>query len=389
MALTRIKTNNILDRQVFANDLADGAVTFDKIAGISGGLPGHVLTTDGFGSLLWATAAGAPLALDSLTDVDVTTALPQVGDSLAWDGANWVPQTSISGNPANVSLNNLTDTTLTSPLVQNQFLRYDGFEWVNERVSVVYIYDIEDVAVTGLLGDLNNVNVAGVTAGQRLSFDGTEWRAVDAATITSIDAFEDVDTTTTPPVGGDALVWNGLTNQWEPLSVGLGASSNTYVVADITARDALSAAEGDQAFVRTGTSGEYELYIWDAAWILVGTADSARTDANTSEAIVLFNTGSPVLVGNISDGSRVTNVTIEVTTVFDGAPTLSVGDDGDNARLIDDNLFDLSELGTYVCNTDYVYDGTEVAGTIDTDIKAYFDFTGSTTGEARIIVTHV
>jgi len=385
MVLTRIKTDNILDRQVFQNDLADGAVTFAKIAGLSGGLPGHVLATDGFGSLLWTTAAGAPLALDSLTDVDVTTDLPAIGDSLAWNGTNWVPQTSISGNPGNVSLNNLTDTTITTPLVQNQFLRYNGFgQWVNSKISIVYVDGRADVAVTGLLNSLVDVNVTGATINQRLGFDGSQWRAVDAASLTTIDAFLDVDTSTTAPVGGDALVWNGGTNQWEPLSVGLGASSNTYVVANIIARDALSAAEGDQAFVRTGTSGEYELYIWDAAWILVGTADSARTDANTAEAIVLFNTGSPVLIGNVSDGSRVTNVTIDVTTAFDGAPTLSVGDAGDNARLIDDSLFDLGEIGTYVCNTDYLY-----SNAIDTDIMAYFDFTGSTTGEARIIVTHV
>ena len=386
MALTRIKTNNILDKQVFENDLADGAVTFSKLNFISGGASGDVLTVDAFGNLLFAPAAGAPTAINSLTDVDTTGALN--GDSLVYNsGTNqWEPGSNV---PSSLGLNSLTDVTFIFPLAQNEFLRYNGMEWTNAKVSAAYVQGLAPVGITGLLNSLNDVNVAGATADQRLGFDGTEWRAVNAAELSTIDAFLDVDTSTTAPVGGDALVWNGGTNQWEPLAVGLGASSNTFVVADITARDLLSAAEGDQAFVRTGTSGEYELYMWDAAWILIGTADSARTDANTSEAIVLFNTGSPVLVGNISDGSRVTNVTIEVTTVFDGAPTLSVGDDGDNARLIDDALFDLSELGTYVCNTDYVYDGSEVAGTIDTDIKAYFDFTGSTTGEARIIVTHV
>ena len=413
MVLTRIKTDNILDRQVFQNDLADGAVTFAKIAGLSGGLPGHVLATDGFGSLLWTTAAGAPLALDSLTDVDVTTDLPAIGDSLAWNGTNWVPQTSISGNPGNVSLNNLTDTTITTPLVQNQFLRYNGFgQWVNSKISIVYVDGRADVAVTGLLNSLVDVNVTGATSGQRLGFDGSQWRAVDAATLDSIDLFLDVDTTSVAPVGGDALVWNGGSNQWEPLSVGLGASSNTYVVANIIARDALSAAEGDQAFVRTGTSGEYELYIWDAAWILVGTADSARTDANTIDTglpshphgNILFGDTTPVTIGNISNNSRVTTVTVEVIIPFDGditnlpptfmAPAFfSIGDDGNNSRLFIDNdttgTVDWLVAGSYVCTVDYTYNGTEVAGTADTDVKAYFNFTGSTTGEARIIVTHV
>ena len=282
MALTRIKTNNILDGQVFEGDLANGSVTFYKLAGLAGGSAGHALKTDGLGNLYWE--------------------LPS----------------------------------------------------------------------------------------------------------SSLDTLTDVDTSTVPPISGDALVWNGIDN-WVPFAIaGLGASSNTFVVADIAARDALSAAEGDQAFVRAGTSSEYELYIWDAAWILVGTADSARTDANTIEAIINFDgtatdgagnvlpAGSPVLLGNISNNSRVTTVSIEVLTIFDGtdpAPKLSIGDAVDNGRIIGadpllDYLlepdFDLKVAGTYTLNVGYVYDGVT-----DTDINAYFDFTGSTQGQMRVIVTHV
>ena len=384
MALTRIKTDNILDRQVFDKDLADGAVTFNKIAGLAGGAAGHALKTDGAGNLYWELPTGASSSLDTLIDVDVTTVAPMNGDSLVYNSVSmqWEPGSNV---PSSLSLNSLIDTDLSSPYVSNQFLRFNGTKWINDFVSAAYVQGLTLVGITGLLGDLANVNVAGATAGQRLSFDGTQWRAVDAATLTSIDAFLDVDTTTVPPVGGDALVWNGLNLQWEPLSVGLGASSNTYVVADITARDALTAAEGDQAFVRSGaTTGEWELYLWDAAWILIATQDSASTDAKTIEAIVVPATISPVLLGNVSPDSRVTVVTIEVTVAFDGAPTLTVGDSANNSRLIDDMLHDLSETGTYTTTTDYVYGGAS-----DTDINGYFSAGGATTGSARILVTYV
>jgi len=380
--ITRIKSGNILDRTVRQQDLADGAVTFGKLAGLTGGDAGHALKTDGAGNLFWELPTGASSSLDTLTDVDTTGRMH--GDSLVYNSftTNWEPGSNV---PSSLGLNSLIDVTL-STLTQNEFLRFDGVEWINDKVSVVYIEGIQPVAITGLLDDLANVNVAGATTNQRLGLDsGGVWRAVDAASFGSIDQLTDVDTSTTPPVAGDALVWDGGTNQWEPLSVGLGASSNTFVVADITARDLLSAAEGDHAFVRSGaTTNEWEMYLWDAAWILVSTQDSASTDAKTIEAIVVPATISPVLLGNVSPDSRITVVTIVVTAAFDGSPTLTVGDSADNDRLIDDSLHDLSEIGTYTTTTDYIY-----SGSTDTDINGYFSAGGATVGSARILVTYV
>ena len=262
MALTRIKTNNILDKQVFSNDLADGAVTFDKILLSDVGNPGDVLTVDAFGNLLFAPANGTATTLGALADVNLDT------------GAT-----------------------------QDQVLAYD------------------------------------VTS--------SEWRPITIA--------------------------------------GVGATSNTYVVDDIPTRDLLTPATGDSCFVRSGASGEYEQYVYDAGWVLIATADSARTDANTAEAIVNFDTGSPVLIGNVSENSRVTTVTVDVTIAFnDITSTLTVGDASDNEQLLTNDFVDLSEIGTYVVNVDYIY-----TSSADTDVLAYFDFGTSTQGSARVIVTHV
>jgi len=385
--LTRIKTNNILDREVREQDLADAAVTFDKINITSGGSVGESLKVGAGGTLLWELASGSTNALDTLVDVDTIGKLN--GDSLVYDVGSGLWKAG-SNVPSSLGLNSLTNVTLTTPLVQNEFLRYDGIEWINDAISVVYIDGIQPVAITGLLDNLVDVVVPSPTVNQHLVFDGSVWRASDAANVGSIDQLDDVDTTTVTPISGDALVWDGV-GDWAPFAiVGLGASSNTFMVADITARDLLTPADGDQSFVRSGaTTSEWEMYIWDvlagpAAWILISTQDSASTDAKTIEAIVVPATISPVLLGNVSPDSRVTVVTIEVTIAFDGSPTLSVGDSGDNARLIDDSLHDLSELGTYSTTTDYVY-----GGSTDTDINGYFSAGGATTGSARILVTYV
>jgi hypothetical protein len=248
-----------------------------------------------------------------------------------------------------------------------------------------------------------------VLQGQYLGFDGNTWRHQfitadqiiglgDQEFTSVIDQMADVDTTTIAPIGGDALVWNGI-NNWVPLAIaGVGASSNTFVVADITARDALSPADGDSAFVRIGSSGEYEQYVYDSGWILLATADSARSDANTIEYTVNHDDLSEfTVIGNVSQGSRVKSVSIEVTTPFTPSPG-----DADNTRIRigtaaePDLLFDSdtdADLTFVNGPTTHIYVNDVNAiftDAIDTDIRITYDRGGVTTaGRARAIVTHV
>ncbi len=275
MPLTRIKTQSILDKEVREQDLADNAVTFNKLRLTDEGDPGDVLTVDAFGNLLFAPANGTPRLLNSLDDVSVA-------------------------NPSN-----------------DQVLAYNG----------------------------------------------------------------------------PAQVWRAITIP------GLTASSNTYITADITGRNALvgTIAEADQCFVRSGFSAEWEMYLYDSGfpggpWVLLATADSARTDANTYEYTIAWDEASPspITLGNVSDGSRVTVITVDVDPletgdVFDTAGvTFSIGDSGDVDRLFDLNFVDLEMAGSYVAQPDYVY-----SGVTDTDLLLTFNFGGATQGTARVVVTYV
>jgi hypothetical protein len=414
--LTRIKTGNITNLQVLKIDLGNNVVDAFKLDTPTIGNPGDVLTTDGAGNLLFSPVGGVPIALSSLTDVD--TAGAQYGDVLRYDGiGNWIPS---SLTDSGIFLNSLVDVEITAPL-QAEYLRFDGSEWKNTRIYSSDILNLGLVAITNLLSSLSDVNTTGLAVGKVLKWSGTTWYPADPQAITTIDAFDDVDTSTIPPLVNDALIWNGVnwvpgaqatslsdltdvdtvtvapgngdalvfngtSGKWEPLDIGVApASSNTYVVNTIAERNALSPATGDQVFVRTGADGEWQLWLWDgSAYYLISSKDTSETDSNTIEAIVTPLTVSPVLLGNISAGSRVTLVTVRVTVPFDGAPTLTVGDSLDNARLLTNDLHDLSVVGTYDTSVDYVYNGV-----LDTDINTYFNANGATVGSARILVTYV
>jgi len=73
-------------------DTSDHAAIDAADHGSGGSTDGQVLTSDGAGGAAWEDVpAGGGLAIDDLTDVDTTTGAPVVGQTLKWNGTNWVP----------------------------------------------------------------------------------------------------------------------------------------------------------------------------------------------------------------------------------------------------------------------------------------------------------
>lgn len=138
------------------------------------------------------------------------------------------------------------------------------------------------------------------------------------------------------------------------------------------------------------------MWLYDGVvWVETSNQDSASTDAKSLE--YTLTTASPVSVnvGEISTGRRVTLITVEVTTPFDGAATVSIGYDISNpappppvpAGLMPVGLIDLTVAGTYTTYTDILF-GTDTAQG-DVTVTATFDNAASTTGTAQIIVSYV
>ena len=167
----------------------------------------------------------------------------------------------------------------------------------------------------------------------------------------------------------------------------VAGGGGTTVVSDITARDALSATVGDTVFVIDTGNGEYGFFVYSGgSWQLLADEDSANTDANTLSATVTQAGGSgTTAVGTVSNTSRITLVSIEVTQAFDDAnATLTVGDSGDTDRLVTNNDIDLTSTGTYAIQPAYQY----TTGS-DVTINAYLNIGSSSQGSAKVLVSYM
>lgn len=171
-----------------------------------------------------------------------------------------------------------------------------------------------------------------------------------------------------------------------------GSNMVYHNFANLTALYAATNVEaGDFIKVDDGGDGEYRMFIANQAdpantghLTLIGSADSAVVDAGTLTTTLTHANGTQTVIGNISNGSKVQSVTVDVTTAFDGsAPTLTIGDASDNDRLMTDDYLDLTEVGTYEVQPNYVY-----SNATDTNILAYFGADSSTTGTAVITISY-
>ena len=162
------------------------------------------------------------------------------------------------------------------------------------------------------------------------------------------------------------------------------ASVSTYVVADITARNALvGLSDGSTAFVQDDGNSEWALYIYvSSAWVRQSDEDSAATDANTMSVTLLPFSSGNTTIGTVSATSRVTLVTMEVVSAFNGSPTLTVGDSGDASRLASNSDIDLSATGVYTVTSAYQY-------AAETDIIAYYSAGGAGSGSVKITVSYM
>lgn len=174
-----------------------------------------------------------------------------------------------------------------------------------------------------------------------------------------------------------------------PIALVVDKTMNTnenYVVADIDARDALTGLrDGDQVFVQQAEDGEWALYLLvDDSWVKLSDADSANTDANTLTATFDYQATSPIVVGTVSNNSRIANVTVVVTEEFDGGATLSVGIPGQPDVIMSSDIIDLSLVGSYEASSTYTY-----FGVTEGEIQLVLSASAATKGQAQVVISYL
>ncbi len=179
-------------------------------------------------------------------------------------------------------------------------------------------------------------------------------------------------------------------------STGLGdavGASQTFFKADLTAVFAdATIKQGDLLVVTNAGDGEYGVFVANqdnpgsiSNLTSVATRDSATADAGVLTSDVLYSSGT-VTLGNVSLGSKIEEVMVTVNTTYDGAnASMTVGDDSDNDRLMENDYIDLTATGTYQVNPSFVYQGTLDSSNT---IKVYQNADSSTQGNVTVTVTY-
>jgi hypothetical protein len=122
-----------------------------------------------------------------------STGLP--GQMLSTDGANPAQLTFISTGSTVSSLNDLSDVSITAPTLNN-FLKYNGTEWVNSNITNILAF-----------GDLTDVTITAPTTSQLVNYNGTQWVNTNISTAINITQLGGVNITSVQP--GEVLGYDG------------------------------------------------------------------------------------------------------------------------------------------------------------------------------------
>jgi hypothetical protein len=214
----------------------------------------------------WVRTRINSTGINALSDVTITT--PVIGQSLTWNGTNWVNATASGGGDL-LALNNLNDVNNTQTALNNLI---DGDNNIHTTGTIRWSTNIANIgglppantyrgmfaAVNGaggayysngtewlrldraLLNDLNDVNTAGVTNGQVLAYQSGNWipttLAAGPATTTNLpeganlyhtsarvdarielaELSDLLDVSNTVATNGQYLAWNSTTSNWVP-----------------------------------------------------------------------------------------------------------------------------------------------------------------------------
>lgn len=353
-ALSDVSITTVADRQFLVYD-ADSSNWVNSTVGLgflddvdtSGASSGQALVYDGNS---WAPATIA-FDLDGLADVSLVT--PAAGEVLYFDGEDWVNQALDTDDVAEGSNLYYTDQRVedviaasdTDDLAEGSTNLYftdqrvedviaasttddldegaTNLYFTNERAddradgriaaattddlsegtTNLYFTDarVQDVIETASIGDLADVDLTGLTAGDALVFDGEDW-VVDNSTYEKTENKGEADGYA--PLGADGK----LPNEFLPDL----AITQTFVVADIEERDGLEVEEGDVAIVTS--TGQAFIFSGDGEsgqWILLAVPGAAVLSVTGTAPIASTGGQNPTI--SLNDGG------VTETKLADGA----------------------------------------------------------------------
>ena len=222
----------------------------------------------------------------------------------------------LSGAALTSSLDELSDVSI-SAVSSDQFLKYDGSNWVNSQIPSVSSID-----------DIQNVNAATPSDDQVLTWNSSlsQWIAKTfTATVSQLDAIGDV--TVSSPLSGDYLKWNG--SQWVNSNINLSSDTNGDYVQNLVAGSGISISNN---------SGEAATPTISVNNTIARSEVNVQTGANYN--LILSDLGKLITMDNSSP--------MTVTVPLNSSQAFSVGDKIDILRKGSGSLTITQEAGVTV-----------------------------------------
>jgi hypothetical protein len=281
--------------------------------------------------------------IDSLADVDTSTVLPIVNNTLKWNGTNWIPGVATAVS----SINDLVDVKASGAVV-NDSLIFNGTDWVPAVSGITSLATLSDTsgvnsALTGdilyfngskwipsrtdldhTLDELLDVVVSGAVTNDILKFNGTNWIPGTVTVPSILDDLSDV--VVSGVASGDTIVFNGT--NWVPIVSGL--SSLPAISFDNLSDVVVSGAAVGDLVIFNGTD-----------WVPI-------TSGTFAASSLSFDSLSDVVVSGAAVGN---------TIVFDGTNWIPIVSGGSSNVSTFDSLSDVVVSGAVTGNT-VVFDGT-------------------------------
>lgn len=339
-------TTSTSDTSAVAYGLIGGYVPFSAYIDSGSGNTLVNFTTDTVGQATYGIAVG--IAADMVTDI---TAAGIANLTATFDASNRLTLTESQGNAISIA-NNTNDA--------------NGNPYVGTG-------NVSGLPATIIAPGTQKLKLTRSDGGEILIFESTEYFRVGTG------------------------ISSGHTGQY-PLAMNIEQglrTAGTTVVADISARDALTAEAGDGAYVLNKGDGEWGSYIYSgSAWVMTSNEDSATVDAKTITTTFTmpaggFGTATTQLMGNVSPGRRLLNVSVDVTTAFVGAsstPNIQVGTLVDPDAYVPAKSNAIDELGAFEATPNYLYPSTE---TQDLEVRARCTHNGASSGIVTVKLTYV
>jgi hypothetical protein len=170
---------------------------------------------------------------------------------------------------------------------------------------------------------------------------------------------------------------------------GLVASTAKYIYADLSAAPTITIVVADAwpaatyPHIRGGVLTAPASGPWKPANLVRKTMQQSLAIPGDVGTTVELNfthaSSSPLPILTVQAGRWIESVVVKVNTLFDGAPTLTVGDAGDTDRLRVSTVWTPGTAGTYEVRWPHKYAASAV-------VNLYFAGGGATVGDGTVIV---